>query len=166
MIWRNIFSERLNHSYFHTKLWEWILRKTPALYLQKLRESNGFTKKVDFANQCYGVSEFHVFHTLRVCTYISYLLWSNFSREGNKAVQRSKFHIEGLRLITDRRSTNTDWSFKRTACSTAVLASLFCHIFWMISIWRPLFVNAAIIDSWPLSIDEVTSISERSFGGP
>jgi hypothetical protein len=38
---------------------------------------------------------------------------------GRSAVHRSKFQMDGRRVITERRSINTAWSFRATAWSTA-----------------------------------------------
>merc|ERR1719369_2363655 len=65
--------------------------------------------------------------------YDSYLLCNSSPMGGSNSVQRSRFQIEGRRTIAERRSTNTAWSVTATACSTAVLASLPCHNFLMIS---------------------------------
>ncbi len=39
---------------------------------------------------------------------------------GKSAVHRSRFQMDGLRVITDNKSTRTAWSLSETAWSTAV----------------------------------------------
>ena len=60
--------------------------------------------------------------------------------EGRRMLQRSRFQMLDLKTITERRSTMTDWSLQATACSAAVLASLFVHI------WRMMLMFLDLAD--------------------
>ena len=48
---------------------------------------------------------------------------------GNNDSQRSKFHIDGLSVITDKKSTIIAWSFNDTAWSTAGNKKFRCKLF-------------------------------------
>ena len=52
-------------------------------------------------------------------TYISYLLWRRSPMGGRRAVQRSRFQIDGRSVMTESRSLRTAWSLYDTAWSTA-----------------------------------------------
>jgi hypothetical protein len=52
-------------------------------------------------------------------TYDSYLLCMSSPIGGSSETQRSRFQMEGRRVITDKRSTTTAWSLRDTEWSTA-----------------------------------------------
>ena len=60
MIWRNIFSVRVNFTFFHTKLRK-LMQFSLSHFWQKFRESNVFTKELIWRNICFRENKFYFF---------------------------------------------------------------------------------------------------------
>ena len=69
----------------------------------------------------------HTFRELAIL--MQYLDCRSSLQVGKSDSQRSRFHMEGLRDMTDKKSTIIAWSLRETAWSTAALASLDCQSF-------------------------------------